>query len=166
MTRLFLLAALATIIHAPVRACDYSVIVEGDIYEAALHTLPAVFVGRVNRVEVVAPDSLLRDGFLSELQLGFHYRATFAVVHAWTGPTDSVAVDWSSNCEVAFEVGRRYVVFADRWEGGEGHEVGALIAPIWWETAYLEDGYNQIQSLNSAAVRLRGAGLSVEPWKL
>ena len=167
--RLALLAGLALASATPPRACDYS-IVYGDgtptrdgRAETALQALPAVFVGRVNRVEVVAPDSLLRDGLLTELELGFRYRATFAVAHAWVGPTDSVSVEWESNCEVAFEVGRRYVVFAERRERTTGGS--ALVAPVWWDTAPLEDGHPRIDVLDAAAARLRGRGGDARPWR-
>lgn len=167
MRRVALLAGLALAAAAPPRACDYSIVYADGVptrderVEIALQALPAVFVGHVNRVEAVAPDAPLRDGLLTDL--GFRYRATFAVAHAWVGPVDSVSVEWESNCEVAFEVGRRYVVFAERLEWPTGGS--ALVAPVWWDTAPLEDGYRLIDALNAAATRLRGRGGAARPWQ-
>ena len=164
--RLALLAGLAVALATPPRACDVVTVgplADRERFEAALSDLPAVFVGRVDRVEVVAPDSLRRDGLATGLALGYRYRATFKVAHAWTGPTGAVSVEWETNCEVPFEIGRRYVVFAERQNTVSGSS--ALVAPIWWETAPLEDGHRLIEGLDAAATRLRERGGEVRVWR-
>lgn len=145
---------------APVAACDYGFVVQGDPYEAALRGADAVFAGRVDRVELVAPDSLAADGMRSDFELGMHYRATFTVAHAWKGPQSEVEVSWFSNCDRAFDVGHRYLVVADS-------TAGSLVAFLGWEEQTpVRFSAAAFEGLDAAAVRLRSnEGLDVRPWK-
>ena len=140
--------------------CDGVLVLNGPVAEAALSSLPAVFVGRVNRVELVAPDSLLRDGLLTEFDLGFRRRTTFAVAHAWVGPSDVVEIEYETNCDYLFELGQRYVVFADL-----GELPGPLRASIFWPTGPLTSAHSFIGELDAAAERFQAEGLDVSPWE-
>ena len=155
-----LLAATPSASASASAACDQVLTLNAPVAEAALRGLPAVFVGRVNRVEVVAPDSLLRDGFLTAFELGYRYRATFAVAHAWVGSEREVELEWADNCDYAFEVGERYVVFAS-----DGELPGPLRASISWPTTPLSSAYAVVEDLDRAAERLWAGGLDVTPWE-
>ena len=142
------------------QACDYVFLFEGDLREEALRSLPAVFIGRVVKVELVGPVALVDDPPLGSSS----FRATFRVRHSWKGPLDTITVDWFSNCEVEFEIGEEYVVFAEYgWNRVVGEEV--LLAPIWWETRALSKALATIGGLNQAAARLKKEGIDVKEWR-
>lgn len=161
---LFLTALAFVAVATTGHACDYTFVIsdpEADTTEVALRTLPAVFVGRVISVEVAGPDSMISD--LDTWDALLSHRATFAVHHAWTGSSDTVTVDWWSNCEVVFELGQDYVVFAEE-EWNETTQEVALVAPIWWPTAPLERSHHRVEALNAVATRLRESGFETRLW--